>query len=125
MITLPLTSSSYKIKPLQDFEPITAAVDTFLTLVVPPSLGIKTLPDFIAHARRNEGKLNYGTPGAGTSFHLNNLLMARKLGIRATHIPYQGEVQFLNDVASACCSTHWCRAPARPTSTPGGSCRWR
>jgi tripartite-type tricarboxylate transporter receptor subunit TctC len=100
MITLPLTSSSYKIKPLQDFEPITAAVDTFLTLVVSPSLGIKTLPDFVAYARRNEGKLNYGTPGAGTSFHLNNLLMARKLGIRATHVPYQGEVQFLNDVAS-------------------------
>jgi tripartite-type tricarboxylate transporter receptor subunit TctC len=100
MITLPLTSSSYKIKPLQDFEPITAAVDTFLTLVVPPSSGIRTLADFIAHAKRNEGKLNYGTPGAGTSFHLNNLMMARRLGIRTTHIPYQGEVQFLNDVAS-------------------------
>jgi len=100
MITLPLTSASYKIKPLQDFEPITAAVDTFLTLVVSPSSGIRTLADFIAHAKRNEGKLNYGTPGAGTSFHLNNLLMARRLGIRTTHIPYQGEVQFLNDVAS-------------------------
>lgn len=100
MITLPLTSSSYKIKPLQDFEPITAAVDTFLTLVVSPSLGVRTLDEFIAHAKRNEGKLNYGTPGAGTSFHLNNLLLARKLGIRTTHIPYQGEAQFLNDVAS-------------------------
>ena len=100
MITLPLTSASYKIKPLQDFEPITAAVDTFLTLVVSPSSGIRTLADFIAHAKRNEGKLNYGTPGAGTSFHLNNLMMARRLGIRTTHIPYQGEVQFLNDVAS-------------------------
>ena len=99
-ITLPLTRSSYKIKPLQDFEPITAAVDTFLTPVVPPTSGIRTLAGFIAHAKRSEGKLNYGTPGAGTSFHVNDLLMTRRLGIRTTHSPCQGEVQFLNDVTS-------------------------
>jgi len=100
MITLPLTSASYKIKPLQDFEPITAAVETYMTMVVSPTLGVKTLPEFVEYARKNDGKINYGTPGAGTSFHLNNLLLARKLGIKPVHIPYQGEIQFLNDVQS-------------------------
>lgn len=100
MITLPLTNPDYKIKPSQDFEPITAAVETGLTLVVSPALRIKTLSEFVSYARKNEGKMNYGTPGAGTSFHFNNLLMARKLGFKPVHIPYQGEVQFMNDVAS-------------------------
>ncbi len=100
MITLPLTNPAYKIKPSVDFEPLTAAVETYLALVVSPSLGLKTLPEFVSYAKKNEGKINYGTPGAGTSFHFNNLLLARKLGIKPMHIPYQGEVQFMNDVAS-------------------------
>lgn len=98
MVTLPLTNEAYKIKPLEQFEPLTIAVDTFLTLVVDRRLDIKTLKDFSAYAKLNPGKLNYGTPGAGTSFHFNNVMMAQKLGIVAQHVPYTGEVQVLNDV---------------------------
>ncbi|MFM1855359.1 MAG: hypothetical protein RLZ83_668 [Pseudomonadota bacterium] len=99
MITLPLTNPAYKIQPLKDFEPLTSAVDTSLTLIVNPSLGVTTLKGFTEYARANTGKLNYGTPGAGTSFHFSNLLMAKALGFQAAHIPYQGEVKFLADVA--------------------------
>jgi tripartite-type tricarboxylate transporter receptor subunit TctC len=88
MITLPLTNANFKIKPLEQFAPITIAVDTFLTLVVDSKLGVNTLPEFIAYAKRNPGKINYGTPGVGTSFHFNNVLMARKLGMDAVHVPY-------------------------------------
>jgi tripartite-type tricarboxylate transporter receptor subunit TctC len=98
MVTLPLTNPDYKIKPLEQFEPITVAVDTFLTLVVDRKLGIQTMTDFTAYARKNPGKLNYGTPGAGTSFHFNNVIMAQKLGIEAVHVPYKGEVQMLTDI---------------------------
>jgi tripartite-type tricarboxylate transporter receptor subunit TctC len=99
MITLPLTNPAYKIQPLKDFEPLTSAVDTAMTLIVSPQLGVKTLKDFVAYAKANPGKLNYGTPGAGTSYHFSNLLMAKALGFTAAHIPYQGEVKFLADVA--------------------------
>lgn len=99
MITLPLTNPSYKIKPLEQLEPITAAVDTFLTLVVDSKLGINSLQDFTVQARRNPGKFNYGTPGVGTSFHFNNVAMAMKLGIDTVHVPYQGEVKILTDIA--------------------------
>jgi len=98
MVTLPLTNANYPFKPLRDFEPITAAVDTYLTLVVAPSMGIRTLTDFIAYGRQHPGKMSYGTPGAGTSFHFNNVIMAQKLGISALHVPYAGEVQMLNDI---------------------------
>lgn len=99
MITLPLTNPNFKIKPLEQFAPITIAVDTFLTLVVDSKLGINTLPEFISYAKKSAGKINYGTPGIGTSFHFNNALMAHKLGIDAVHVPYQGEVKILTDIA--------------------------
>lgn len=99
MITLPLTNPAYPIKPLEQFEPITAAVETFLALVVDKKSGLKSLPEFAAYAKRNPGKLTYGTPGIGTSFHFNNVIMARKLGIDALHVPYTGESKMLNDIA--------------------------
>lgn len=99
MITLPLTNPNFKIKPLEQLEPITAAIDTFLTLVVDSKLGVNTLQEFIDLAKRNPGKFNYGTPGVGTSFHFNNVAMAAKLGIETVHVPYQGEVKILTDIA--------------------------
>lgn len=99
MVTLPLTNPAYKIRPLEQFEPITIAVDTFLTLVVDRKLGFTTVAEFAEYARKHPGKMNYGTPGAGTSFHFNNVLLAQKLGIEAQHVPYTGEVQMLNDIA--------------------------
>lgn len=99
MVTLPLTNPAYQIKPLEQFEPLTIAVDTFLALVVDKKMGIQTVQQFAEHARKNPGKLNYGTPGAGTSFHFNNVILAQKLGIQAQHVPYTGEVQMLNDIA--------------------------
>jgi tripartite-type tricarboxylate transporter receptor subunit TctC len=99
MVTLPLTNPDYKIKPLEQFEPITIALDTFLTLVVDNRLGVKTVNDFVALAKKKPGELNYGIPGTGTSFHFNNVLMAQKLGIDTTYVPYKGEGAILNDIA--------------------------
>lgn len=100
MVTLPLTDPNYGISPLKDFEPITAAVDTFTVLAVSKNvLPSGELKDFIALARSKPGKLNYGTPGAGTSFHFNNVFLANKLGIEAEHVPYKGESAALTDLA--------------------------
>ena len=99
MVTLPLTNPAYKIRPLEHFEPITIAVDTFLTLVVDRKLGITTVPQFVDYAKKHPGHMGYGTPGAGTSFHFNNVILAQKLGVDALHVPYTGEVQMLNDIA--------------------------
>jgi len=98
MVTLPLTNPAYKIKPLQDFQPVTIAVSTYLTLVTSPKLGFKTLQDFTDYAKKNPGKLTYGIPGTGTSFHFNNVSMAQKLGIDALSVPYTGEMAVINDI---------------------------
>lgn len=99
MITLPLTNPNFKIKPLEQLEPLTVAVDTFLTLVVDPNMGVKTVNEFIDYAKANPGKLMYGVPGVGSSFHFNNVMMAKKLGFNATSVPYTGESPILIDVA--------------------------
>lgn len=98
MVTLPLTNPNYKIKPLHDFELITIAVNTYLTLVTDQKLGFKSLQDFVAYAKKHPGKMSYGIPGTGTSFHFNNVIMAQKLGIDAAPVPYTGEAQILNDI---------------------------
>lgn len=98
MSTLPLTNPNYPFQPLKDFEPITTAAETYLTLVVSPKLGVKTLADFKAYAAAHPDRMYYGTPGAGTSFHFNNVVLQQTLGFTATHVPYAGEVQMLNDI---------------------------
>jgi len=99
MATLPLTNPAYKIKPLEQLEPITIAVDTFLTLVVDHKLGIDSLQAFADYGKKHPGRMNYGIPGTGTSFHFNNVVMQQKLGIQAQHVPYTGEALILNDIA--------------------------
>lgn len=98
MVTLPLTNPAYKIKPLVDFQPITVAVSTYLTLVTDPKLGFKTLQDFVAYAKKHPGKMSYGIPGTGTSYHFNNVALAQKLGIDAVSVPYTGETAVINDL---------------------------
>lgn len=99
MMTLPLTDPNYKIKPLEQLAPLTAVAETYLALVVAPQLGLNTLSEFVDYAKANPGKLSYGVPGVGTTFHFSNVLMAQKLGFTATSVPYAGESRILTDLA--------------------------
>jgi tripartite-type tricarboxylate transporter receptor subunit TctC len=85
--------------PLTDLVPIVQIADVPNVLVVHPSLGVKNFPEFIAYAKANPGKLNYGSTGIGTSSHLSGYMLCRRVGIDATHIPYKG-ADALNDLLS-------------------------
>ena len=101
MVYLPATDKSFALQPLNAFEPITIAVDTFNLLAAHPNVAPSgSLKEFLAYANANPGKLNYGTPGAGTSFHFNSVVLAQKLGINAAHVPYRGEAPALADLAA-------------------------
>ncbi len=56
----------------------------------------KTFRDFLADAKRNPGKINYGTPGAGTSLHITMEQIAKQQGIQWTHIPFKGNADTTN-----------------------------
>lgn len=100
MIFLPLTDKGMKVNPSKDLDLITVAVDTYYVLVTARQIASSgKFADFVSYAKAHPGQLSYGTPGVGTGFHFNNVLLATKLGIKATHVPYRGESAALIDLA--------------------------
>ena len=83
--------------PLTDLVPIVKIADVPNVLVVHPSLGVRNFEEFVAYAKANPGKLNYGSTGIGTSSHLSGYMLCKRVGIDATHIPYKG-ADALNDL---------------------------
>ena len=81
--------------PIRDFAPVTIVINTPLTMQFNPSVPAKTVKEFIAYAKQNEGKLNYGSSGPGSSPHLATELFNSMAGIRMTHIPYKGVGQYI------------------------------
>jgi tripartite-type tricarboxylate transporter receptor subunit TctC len=81
--------------PIKDFAPVTEVISTPLVMLINPLVPAKTVPEFIAHAKANPGKLNYGTSGPGSSPHLAAELFASMAGIKMTHIPYKGVAPYI------------------------------
>ena len=78
------------INPLADLVPVVQLADVPNVLVVHPSLPANTLEEFLAYAKANPGKLNYGSTGIGTSSHLSGFMLSQRTGAETTHIPYKG-----------------------------------
>ncbi len=74
----------------KDFSPLTQAIASPFGLMVHPSVPAKSVKEFIAHAKANPGKLNYGSSGAGSSPHLASELFNTMAGLKMTHVPYKG-----------------------------------
>jgi tripartite-type tricarboxylate transporter receptor subunit TctC len=66
--------------------------------VVDPKLGFRNIPDLVAYAKANPGKLAFGSTGAGGSLHLGGEMLKLMAGIDMTHIPYKGAAQALIDI---------------------------
>jgi len=84
----------------RDFEPVARLASGGLVLLVHPSVPAKTLSEFVAWAKADPGKLNYGTPGKGTDPHLTAELFKMQTGIKMTHIAYRGGAAALTDLLS-------------------------
>lgn len=82
----------------RDFVPVAYMGSTPLILTVHPSLGIKTVQDFIAHAKKNPGKLSYASVGSGSAAHLAAELFKQKAGVDIVHVPYRGISQASTDL---------------------------
>jgi tripartite-type tricarboxylate transporter receptor subunit TctC len=76
--------------PIADFAPVVLATTSPLVMFLHPSVPANNLKEFIAYAKANPGKLNYGSSGPGSSPHLATELLMSMAGIRMTHIPYKG-----------------------------------
>lgn len=91
--TLTINPNIYKVlkvKPLEDFAPITEVVDVPGSLVVHPSLPVKSVAELIKFAKARPGQLNFGSPGAGSANRLEMENFMLETGIKMVHIPYKG-----------------------------------
>jgi len=70
-------------------------------LVVPPSLGVKSVRDLVELAKSKPGQFNYGTAGVGSAAHINQEKFNQSTGIQAVHIPFKGTPEILGDIMAA------------------------
>jgi tripartite-type tricarboxylate transporter receptor subunit TctC len=84
--------------PATDFVPLAMVAESPFVLVVNNDLPVKTIPELIAYAKANPGKLSFGSGGPGAPHHLFAELFSSMAGIKMTHVPYRGSLPALNDV---------------------------
>jgi len=83
---------------IKDFAPVSLVAMVPNIFVVNNAVPVKDLKEFIAYAKANQGKLNYGSPGNGSTAHLSMELFKSMTGIQMVHIPYKGSAGVLADL---------------------------
>ncbi|MEY2621164.1 MAG: hypothetical protein RIT26_984 [Pseudomonadota bacterium] len=83
---------------LRDFDAVTVAVRTPNVLVVPPKFPANTLKEFVDYARKNPGKVSYGSSGSGSSDHLSAEMFKLQTQTFGVHIPYRGGAAAQTDI---------------------------
>jgi tripartite-type tricarboxylate transporter receptor subunit TctC len=100
---------------LTDFGPVALVTDQSLVLVARKDFPAKTLPEFIAYAKANQSKLQYGSAGVGGSNHLACVLLNAAIGIQVTHVPYRSGGQAMQDLLAGRVDY---QCPSAPTAMP-------
>jgi tripartite-type tricarboxylate transporter receptor subunit TctC len=83
---------------LRDTAPVAGMMRLTNVMVVPPSLPVKTVAEFIAYAKANPGKLSYASSGNGTSVHMSAELFKSMAGLDMVHVPYRGSAAAYPDL---------------------------
>src|SRR5664279_2691610 len=83
---------------LHDIDPIAGIIRFPNVVVVNPSVPVKTIPELIAYAKANPGKLNMASSGNGSTIHMSGELFKMMTGIDMVHVPYRGGAPALTDL---------------------------
>jgi tripartite-type tricarboxylate transporter receptor subunit TctC len=76
--------------PIGDLRPVARVGESLRALAVNPKLPVKSIAELVAYAKKNPGKLNYGSAGPGSTVHILTESFRRAAGIDIVHIPYRG-----------------------------------
>lgn len=131
--TLLFTSAPLTINPslyrklgydsIRDFTPVTLVATVPSLMLVPANSEIRTMKDFLATARANPGKLDYGSAGNGTPQHLAMELLKSMAGISLVHIPYKGGAPAVADLIAGQTHTMFAAFPEAAPQVQGGRLR--
>ena len=83
---------------VKDIAPVVCAARLGYVVVVHPSVPVKTIPEFIAYAKANPGKINYGSAGPGTPQNIACELFKMMAGVNLVHVPYRGGAPAITDL---------------------------
>jgi len=96
----PMLYKKLSYDPAKDFRMLALVTDLPVVMEVHPSVPAKTVAEFVAYAKQNPGKLNFGSAGTGGTIHLAGEMFKQMAGIEMTHVPYKGAGPALTDLLS-------------------------
>jgi tripartite-type tricarboxylate transporter receptor subunit TctC len=97
---------------IRDITPIAGIMRIPNVMVVNPSVPAQTVPEFIAYAKANPGKVNVASPGVGTSVHLSGELFKMMTGVDMVHVAYKGSAPSLTDLLGGQVQVSFATMPA-------------
>jgi tripartite-type tricarboxylate transporter receptor subunit TctC len=83
---------------VDDFAPVALIVDQPTVLITRKDLPVDNLAEFVAYAKANQAKMQFGSAGAGSPIHLACVLLNMAIGVNVTHVPYRGGAPALQDL---------------------------
>ena len=92
---------------LRDIAPVGGLYQVPLIFIASPALPVKTVPEFIAYAKANPGKINYGSGGVGSMAHIAGELFKSMTGTSMVHVPYRGSPPALMDLLNSRLDAHF------------------
>jgi len=98
MVIAPQLYKAVPFHPVNDFQPVSLAARGTLMLVANPKANIRSLPDLLARAKAEPGRIAYGSPGVGTPHHLAMELVRGRANVDMLHVPYKGTSGFVHDL---------------------------
>ena len=115
----PLTIAPHVMKvsydPFKDLAPVSGGVNFPNVLVVHKGVGVKTLAEFVALAKKKTGAVDFASTGAGSASHLAGELFNQRAGIEMVHVPYKGGAPALQDLLGERIASYF---SAPPTALP-------
>jgi tripartite-type tricarboxylate transporter receptor subunit TctC len=98
LVVLPAVTNNRDYDPSKAFAPVAKVSQNYEVLVVHPAFPAKSVPELVAYAKANPGKLNYGSAGHGNATHLAAELFKLRTGVNIVHVPYKGAADAVTGV---------------------------
>ena len=108
---------------IRDIAPVASISREPYVMLVNPSVPAKTIPEFIAYAKANPGKLNMASAGNGTASHMAGELFKMMAGVDLVHVPYRGSAPALTDLIGGQVQVMFASTPSSIDTIRSGSVR--
>jgi tripartite-type tricarboxylate transporter receptor subunit TctC len=100
MTIAPAVRKNLEYDPIRDFAPVAMVAVSPFVLAINPALPVTSVQELIAYAKANPGKINFASPGAGTTSQLFGELLKQRSGIDIVHVPYRGSAPAIVDLVA-------------------------